>query len=319
MEDQATMSSTNQILLFLLSSSYCYYLVAKMRRGISRFIFIIPVLYFFFSLPWNFSSSFLRGIFAFFITWIASFKLLLFCFCKGPLVTCRSLVDFVAITAFPVKIRDHHDLPSPSMDSETLLKLAGNVLLQLQLNSFAGQCDATQFTNFLYGTSVFIWFHTMLASDSSPVRFMPRYELVSLFNRPYLATSLQDFWGRRWNRMSSYILRVSVYEPTRETLAGLIGSGRARVVAIITTLVVSGIMHEVILYYITCGRRPTWEVTWFFILHGLFMGLEVAFRARYWSPLPVFISVPLTVGFTVITSCWLLVLPVWRNATNKCE
>ncbi|GMN36463.1 hypothetical protein TIFTF001_006037 [Ficus carica] len=105
---------------------------------------------------------------------------------------------------------------------------------------------------------------------------------------PYFATSLQDFWGRRWNRMSSDILWQTVYDPTRESLAGVIGFGPAKGVAFIMTLVVSRAMHELIFYYITCGRKPTWEMAWFFVLHGLRIvmeaGLKRLARQKGWAP-----------------------------------
>ncbi|SPT15871.1 unnamed protein product [Triticum aestivum] len=41
-------------------------------------------------------------------------------------------------------------------------------------------------------------------------------------DRPYLASSLRDFWGRRWNLMVSAILRPSVYDPVRGRRAGLV-------------------------------------------------------------------------------------------------
>ena len=33
------------------------------------------------------------------------------------------------------------------------------------------------------------------------------------FDSPYLATSLRDFWGRRWNLTAANTLRFLVYEP----------------------------------------------------------------------------------------------------------
>ncbi|OMO64743.1 hypothetical protein COLO4_31880 [Corchorus olitorius] len=105
-----------------------------------------------------------------------------------------------------------------------------------------------------------------------------RYEVVQLFNKPYLATSLQDFWGRRWNRYSSNILRETVYNPTRNMLNGIVGVATARILALICSLVVSGVLHEMLFYYITCGKKPTWEVTCYFVLQGLAMALEAAVK-----------------------------------------
>jgi D-alanyl-lipoteichoic acid acyltransferase DltB (MBOAT superfamily) len=151
---------------------------------------------------------------------------------------------------------------------------------------------------------------------------MARYELVTLFNKPYLATSLQDFWGRRWNWLSSNILRQTIYEPTQNVLVGFVGVGKARILAMITTLVISGIMHELMFYYISCGARPTWEVTWFFVLQGISMVFEGTLkylaRVKGWTPVHPTVSNVLTLAFVSFTFSWFLVLPVWRSERNEC-
>lgn len=42
------------------------------------------------------------------------------------------------------------------------------------------------------------------------------FHLQPPFRQPYLSTSLSDFWGRRWNRPQSQLLRILVFEPVRE-------------------------------------------------------------------------------------------------------
>ncbi|KAJ4704027.1 acyl-CoA--sterol O-acyltransferase 1-like [Melia azedarach] len=263
-----TMNSVNPIFLLLASLAYCYFLVAKLiPKGIPRVLFLLPTFYIFSSvLPWHSSSSFLRGILSYFITWISSFKLLLFCFDRGPLSAVGNFPDFFAVTIFPVK-------------------------LKLEDNNYKS------------------------------LLFLSRYDVVPLFNRPYLATSLQDFWGRRWNLLSSSILRETIYLPTRNALKGVVGFLSAKVAALILTLAVSGIMHEIMFYYITCGKKPTWEVTQYFVLQAIAMVFEVAlkklFRVKGWNPVHPALSVVFTIGFVVATAYWKLVLPVERNVQNE--
>ncbi|GLU20553.1 hypothetical protein SLE2022_367450 [Rubroshorea leprosula] len=246
--------------------SLLYYLLIRFPKGIPRLLLLPPIIYLFYLIPWYSSSSLLRGVSSFFLTWLASFKLLLFCFDQGPLANCKSYLDFVLVSIFPLKIKENQ--------------------------------------------------------TPSNIQFMSLYESVSLFNKPYLATSLQDFWGRRWNRYSSNILRMTIYDPTRKTLTGIVGIQSAKVIALILTLVVSCIMHEMLFYYITCAKKPTWEVTWFFVLQGLCMALEVVLkklaRANGWTQVHPAVSRSLTCGFVVATFYGLLVLPVWRNGQNDC-
>eukprot|EP00257_Ricinus_communis_P022997 XP_015582871.1 acyl-CoA--sterol O-acyltransferase 1 [Ricinus communis] len=138
-------------------------------------------------------------------------------------------------------------------------------------------------------------------------------ELEPQFNEPYLSTSLQDFWGRRWNIMVTSILRPTVYGPLLKTCSPIIGRKWAPVPAIMGTFTVSAIMHELIFYYL--GRvNPTWEITRFFVLHGVCLVIEIALKkvvSRRWQ-LPRLISTPLTIGFVVVTGFWLFVPQILR-------
>ncbi|KAF5728548.1 putative acyltransferase [Tripterygium wilfordii] len=298
----------NPILLLLASLAYSYFLVSKAPNGLPRLFFNTPTFYVFAIIPWYFSSSsFFRGLWSYFITWIASFKLLLFCFDQGgPLTFSINFIDFLLLTIFPLKIRESTNPSSQPKTTETskVFKLIIFIVILFRLNMGYGP-----FVTLVCGVTM--------------VRAMARYEPVPIFNHPYLATSLQDFWGRRWNLLSSYILRLTIYNPTRKTFTGLIGFGPAKVVALLTTLGVSGIMHEVMFYYITCGKRPAWDVTWFFVVQGVCMVFEGTLkklaRIMGWTILvhPV-ISVVFTIAFVVATGYWLLVLPTLRKAQNEC-
>ncbi|GAV65207.1 MBOAT_2 domain-containing protein [Cephalotus follicularis] len=311
-------NSIHPILILLASLGYCYTLVTKIPQATLKLISLLPVFYFFSILPWYFSSSFLRGIISFFITWIASFKLLLFCFNRGPLVTHTNYIDFIVLAIFPVRMKVKSSPLKASMDKKSLLKLLG-ALVPLLVTFFMHKDKNSQLLVILHGVSIFYGFYVIFTNDPA----MARYELMQIFNKPYLAISLKEFWGRRWNRYSSYILRLTIYEPTQNSLKGVIGIGQAKVVALISTLVVSGVMHEMLFYYITCGRRPTWEVTWFFLLHGLCMIFEAGsmhfFRVMGWTLVHPAVSVSSTLGFVLVTFYWLLALPVWRNGQNICE
>ncbi|XWS15494.1 hypothetical protein CRYUN_Cryun34aG0005200 [Craigia yunnanensis] len=276
--EEASSNLIKPFSLLLASLRYSYFLLTKIPKGMLRFMFLLPIFYLFSILPWYFPSAFLRGITSFFITWIASSKLLLFCFNQGPLIQCQNFVDFTVISILPMRIKEKPASSSRSFGSKTLRSVMG------------------------------------------------RYETVQLFNKPYLATSLQEFWGRRWNRYASNILRETVHEPIRKMLTGFVGVGAARVMALICSLVVSGVLHEMLFYYITCGKRPTWEVTCYFVLQGMSMAFEALLKK--WVPIkegttrtslhPV-VSTIWPCGFVVVTFFWLLVLPVWRDGQNSCD
>ncbi|GLT57540.1 hypothetical protein SLA2020_305060 [Shorea laevis] len=100
------------------------------------------------------------------------------------------------------------------------------------------------------------------------VRAMFGLELESSSNEHYLATTLQGFWGRRWSLPVSNALRHTVYKPIRSCLKNLLGQSLATVAALLAAFLFSGLMHE-LLYYYLARANPTWEVTLFFVLHGV--------------------------------------------------
>ncbi|KAG2299422.1 hypothetical protein Bca4012_010998 [Brassica carinata] len=131
------------------------------------------------------------------------------------------------------------------------------------------------------------------------------------FNEPYLATSLQDFWGRRWNLMVTAILRPAVYDPVKRIAESKMSSDLDRFLAVLATFLVSGAFHELIFFYIT-HEMPTGEVTWFFVLHGVAVKKRTFMRRWKMSQM---VSRPLTVGFVVLTTGWLFFPPLIRSGT----
>lgn len=117
---EASWNLINPFSLLLASLGYCYFLLTRIPLGILRFMFLLPIFYLFSILPWYFPSALLRGILSFFITWIASSKLLLFCFNQGPLVHCQNFPDFIAISILPMKIKEQ---PTSSRSVSILLLL----------------------------------------------------------------------------------------------------------------------------------------------------------------------------------------------------
>ncbi|KAA8523608.1 hypothetical protein F0562_010031 [Nyssa sinensis] len=169
----------------------------------------------------------------------------------------------------------------------------------------------------LYCCHVYLGIELTLAITAVPVRAILGLELEPQFNEPYLATSLQDFWGRRWNLMVTSILRPTVYYPLRRISTGILGRKWAPVPAILATFSVSGLMHEIIFFYLT-RVGPTWEVTWFFVLHGICTAAEVVAKkalAGRWQ-LHWAVSGPLTVAFVAVTGVWLFLPQMIRNGVD---
>ncbi|CAA7021092.1 unnamed protein product [Microthlaspi erraticum] len=142
-------------------------------------------------------------------------------------------------------------------------------------------------------------------------------DLEPQFDEPYLATSPQQFWGRRWNLVVSATLRAGVYAPVRRVCDRLMSSGWARSIGILAAFLVSGLFHELTFFYVT-RETPTWEITWFFVLHGLFTAVEVTVKRRKilqrWWPVrhPHAVSRLLTMAFFLVTGAWLFLTQLIR-------
>ncbi|KAF3958214.1 hypothetical protein CMV_016855 [Castanea mollissima] len=346
-----------------ISLCYCYSVGKFVPKGIPRLFGVFPIVCLFLLLPLNFYSVHLGGTFAFFIAWLANFKLLLFAFGKGPLSSdpSISLGHFVAIACLPIKIKQNPPLDScnkpqntqnksdtspkshsidPNKENPpekthpnrpykenpvlkrprkghkwplniTIRSILTAMLIQLydysdKFHPWAKLC--------LYCFHIYLWLDITLALVAALAQAMLGLELEPQFNAPYLSTSLQDFWGKRWNIMVTSILRQAVYEPFLHVATHVIGHKWAPLPAILGTFVVSALMHELMFYYVS-HVKPTWEITWFFLFHGVCLVVEIYLKkvVLYQKVrLPRLISGPLALGFLVVTSFWMFFPPLLR-------
>lgn len=154
------------------------------------------------------------------------------------------------------------------------------------------------------------------------------FELEPHFNEPYLATSLQDFWGRRWNLVITNTLRPLVYHPIGRISTGKGGATfgatvnarppRAPILPVIAAFVISGLMHELFFYYVT-RARPTGEMICFFVLQGVCLAIELVVKkaaADHKVRFHPLVSGPLTMVFLIVTTNWLFFPHVIRAGAD---
>ncbi|XP_030493454.2 acyl-CoA--sterol O-acyltransferase 1-like [Cannabis sativa] len=326
-------------LIIILSLCYCYFIGKIVSKGTKRLIFIFPIIPLFLILPLNLTSINCGGNTAFFISWLANFKLLLFAFGKGPLVQnppkSNSLGRFIAYACFPIEIQNDqntlnsddknnkHNNNNPSLKKPkqgqknwvfVIYAIKGLILAILVSSVFEyKKYMHPKVILFLYTLYIYLILDLILATTTALARAANGVELEPHFDEPYLSSSLQDFWGRRWNLMVSRVLRPTIYKPTLGFWARIIGPKWASIPAIMATFIVSGLMHELIFFY-WCRVRPTWEPMLFFVLHGTCLAVEIVLKKLVGTTtndtwrLPRWISGPLTVGF-VMESCFRLMFP----------
>ncbi|OVA20219.1 hypothetical protein BVC80_157g6 [Macleaya cordata] len=316
----------------LASLTYSYFISKNIPKGFIRLLSILPIISIFLYLPLHLSTIHLIGPTGFFISWLANFKLLLFSFDRGPLSSSSSSLRlFIIVACLPVKIfkkpnpsdakikQDLSTLCSPSAEPKpkSILYYAIEALflaLLLRVYEYKQHLDPN-FILFLYCFHMYFTLEILLAMGAALARFLLGLDLEPQFDDPYLSTSLQDFWGRRWNLMVTSILRSTVYEPIRPFSTRILGRTWGLLLALLATFAVSGLMHELIFFYLS-RVRPTWEVMWFFALHGTCLAVEISVKNKVLSTtgrwrLHPLVSGPLTLGFVGVTGSWLFFPCVW--------
>ncbi|KAF5196779.1 Acyl-coa--sterol o-acyltransferase [Thalictrum thalictroides] len=261
------------------------------------------------------------------IVWLANFKLVLFAFGKDDNISINPsipLLDFILVIAFPIKIKafQYNNTNKETPTSNTSRKCAAfkldsafvinallwSISIQLYVLYKAHLSSMNPIVvHILYASRMVFGIQIQFASVAALSKLLTGKELEPQFNNPYLSTSLGNFWSKRWNLMVSKSLKSAIHEPTRSLFTPVLGRRWAIHPAILATFMVSGLMHELMPFY--AGRTwPTWELTWFFIIHGFCVTIEVEIKKKAskngWKLHPI-ISTPLTVGFVLATGTWL--------------
>lgn len=306
----------------LISLIYTYFIVSKLPKGKIRLFSLLPVISIFSLLPYSLSTPTTAGLTGFFFTWLANFKLILFSFNLGPLthdLPNRSFLNFVLIASFPIKIKEKAENVGQKL--RVPLNLWSKIMIYslIVVTGYFSNYNKNIHPNLLLGIyccAVYLNLEIIMGLCNKLVGSILGWELSPPFDEPYLSTSLQDFWGRRWNLMVSDVLRHTVYLPVKSFCEVYIGKRWAQLVATMTAFVVSGLMHELLFFYIT-RASPTWEVTCFFLLHGVCLGLEIGLKRvlglgeLHWA-----FAGPLTIGFVMATGFWLFFPQLVRNRVD---
>ncbi|KAG2310648.1 hypothetical protein Bca52824_022205 [Brassica carinata] len=305
----------------LVSICYCYFISSRISKCLLRLISIIPVCILFLVLPLSLSSVHFCASTALFLSWLANFKLILFAFDQGPLCPFHAnLYRFICFVCFPIKIRQNS---SPSGSRNGLRKneripkwvLAVKILIfGLLLHIYEYSDSLPRFAVLaIYCLHIYLEVELFLVFVGTVVSTLLGCDIEPVFNEPYLATSLQDFWSRRWNLMVSAVLRSTVHIPVQRFCTRFLGPNTAMLVGVMTSFLVSGLMHELVYFY-AIRLPPTWEVTCFFVLHGVATTIEIAVKRRLrWRPLHRAVSGLGVLAFVSVTGVRLFLPQLLRN------
>ncbi|CAH8314254.1 unnamed protein product [Eruca vesicaria subsp. sativa] len=298
----------------IISVSYCYYIPSKIKAGTPRLLSILPVCVQLFVFPMLFSSPLLIFTIMFTLTGMGTFKLILFAFDKGPLFPLpTSLFRFMCFTLFPIeRLRKNPKFQSTSPTWVFSTKVAiCAMMLMLHMRGYKHNLPTIMLW-VLYP----LYFYLSLEISLNTIKFLLTIilgcDLEPVFDEPYLATSLQDFWGRRWNPMVSSLLRSAIYAP----LVGKSKSDLAMFIGGFTTFVISGLIHELLFFHTSGYEMPSGEITLFYVLHGFCTAIEMVVKRSTFGQRravrPV-VSRLLTMTFMIVTSGWLYFPQILRG------
>ncbi|KAI3703026.1 hypothetical protein L6452_28780 [Arctium lappa] len=296
------------------SLSYTYYLSSNLPKGIYRLTSLLPIFFLLTILPLLLSSAVATAVATFFLTWLTNSKLLLFAFDHGPLSSTKSLIQFIAIASLPAKIKPQ--IFNPKLNKSRVNLGIESLVFPLLINfAYNHKHDLNPHVLLiLYCFLIFILIDLLVFVSNGVVRAVAGLELEPPSDEPYLSTSLQDFWGRRWNLMVTNSLRYTVYKPVKSVFPA---KEWATVPAVMATFLVSGLMHELLFYYVA-RVSPTWEMTSFFVLHGICLVVELKVKRLVAGKLelPAVVARLLTVGFMFLTSFLLFFPPLIKSGAD---
>lgn len=307
-----------------MSSCYCYGTTKLVPKGTIRFFMFLPIICLFFILPLYLKPITFCIPTALFVTWLTSFKLLLLVFDKGPLSSpSLSLTHFVIISCLPIKLlkpmsptkeNGSHNKENDQIGGALKIDLGylihyamkGLVFIFLTILGYFKHNLPQKLVEFLICMYIYLALEMSLVASAVVAQVIFGIEVDQPFGHPYLATSFQDFWGCRWNRVVASSLKATVFYPIYNNVSRVLGRKRAAILALVATFVVSDLMHEILFYYLG-RRRLGGGIPIFFVFQGIFVAIETTLKRKLkWKRgLPQKVIGPLIYGFMVASFMWL--------------
>jgi hypothetical protein len=360
-----------------LTSLHSYVFIRRQESSRLRCLLAIPVVTLYLFLPvlvYDYRTATIpSALVGCIFSWVASFKVLMLVFRRGPLAdpaVATNLIRFSAILCAPVNLK-----PSfrKLQEKESSSKLLGQSVLKVAILLITVRVvDAKESLHpqvyhlFCY-INLYLFASLVMDVFAAATSWALGIELLPDFNRPFLSQSLSEFWARRWNLTVSAILKGAVYEPLLERITGrlymngpaqqgLVGlkddtqhpmvddkdsdangkyssrqedkvcrtlsritNGtplRAKMLPVLATFAVSGIMHELAFWYLS--HTVTGEMVAFFTLHGLAVVAERWIGLSYPTAFKTskLVATGMTMAFCFVTSEWLFLPPLYRAGVD---
>eukprot|EP01116_Phalansterium_solitarium_P014173 TRINITY_DN31722_c0_g1_i1.p1 TRINITY_DN31722_c0_g1~~TRINITY_DN31722_c0_g1_i1.p1 ORF type:complete len:382 (+),score=61.74 TRINITY_DN31722_c0_g1_i1:101-1147(+) len=320
---------------FLVLYEYCF--VRSLRAGFPRFQASLPAFLWFLWAP-NYvfaretHSAWIILMTAFLSFW-ATFKLFAFCLGRGQLTNITSFVAFTCGLLFPIRVQTAEDLKQGTRFQQqwTWQKLFASCLIKVfvatALVATYVAVDIMWVRRLLFPVGIYVIASLMMdgVSGFANVCGVP---VMTHFNEPYMASSVNDFWSNRWNLTASSVLRDAVYYPVMSLYNvlhsyndGAASDGKARparripqwwrMVAVLAAFTASGVMHELMVY--NSHGVATYHWLAFFVLHGVVCIAETAFNRRFPNAVPSWLGRLMLYVFMLVSADCLFLEPLFQD------
>jgi len=277
----------------VVSCAYTATIVASKPPGIVRLLSSFPVILFFIVAPLQFEKVSLAGGFGFIFTWLANFKLLAFSAGRGPLAhPGLNGLQFCLMLLLPFyTTKGSQAAHAVSVTAALSVKVAATGALTVLLTSEAGSGMSTLARHFCYALYIYL-FVSLLLDSLIPlgVHALRGAPLQPAMEAPFMSRSVREFWGRRYNQIVSCALYDVVYLPVLQGswvtppswhIKGRKGVSKSRkLLALTAAFLVSGLMHEVCVWYMCRQLSGGGRLMLFFALQPAIIAVEEALKAQ---------------------------------------
>ena len=163
------------------------------------------------------------------------------------------------------------------------------------------------------------FFYTIIIGSIS---YMISAPFTEMFNNPFFATSLRDFWSNRSNKFIQRNIAILSFKPTVRALNYLLDikdkkktPGWVLMIAGMNAFIFSALFHEVLMYFVLDGIGVEFELTWeqflFFGIQGVVMSFEIFVGKLFKLEIGNFL------GWLWATAVMLLTSPLFLNPLLK--
>ncbi|EFJ41478.1 hypothetical protein VOLCADRAFT_98536 [Volvox carteri f. nagariensis] len=205
----------------LVALVYCVVVVRPLRPGLPRLLASVPAFLVFSLCPLLVKdSALLSSAVALTTTWVANFKLLSYSGGRGALSHpgIRSGLQWGALLLLPFFPAKSGRTPASTSSRGLLLGLLLKLGVYLGLTAVLVGVELSALARHLI-YAVHFWMFVSLCLDAAmPLgsQLLPGIPLQPAMDAPYIATSVREFWGRRYNQIVSATLLETVYKPIVE-------------------------------------------------------------------------------------------------------